>query len=84
VRLHVVAGTRVTSSERGKAFLFIAVSVDEMPPDDRERYLDLAVFPEDTPIPESPLQVLWGLTPPEILADRPRSQHSGGALPRTR
>ena len=39
------------------------MSVDELPPDDRERYLDLVVFPEDAPIPEGPLQVLWGLTP---------------------
>jgi WD40 repeat protein len=46
----------------------IAVSVDELPPDDRERYLDLAVFPEDAPIPEGPLQVLWGLTPPKTRA----------------
>ncbi len=46
----------------------IAVSVDEPPPDDRERYLDLAVFPEDEPIPEGPLQVLWGLTPATTCA----------------
>ena len=38
----------------------IAVSVDELPPDDRKRNLDLAVFPEDEPIPEGPLPVLWG------------------------
>ena len=36
----------------------IPVSVDELPPDNRERYLDLPVFPEDEPIPEGPLQVL--------------------------
>ena len=46
----------------------IAVSVDELPLDDRERYLDLAVFPEDEPIPEGPLQVLWGLTPAKTHA----------------
>ena len=28
---------------------------------DRERYLDLAVFPEDQPIPEEALRVLWKL-----------------------
>jgi WD40 repeat protein len=28
---------------------------------DRERYLDLAVFPEDQPIPEEALHVLWNL-----------------------
>jgi hypothetical protein len=44
------------------------VSVDELPPDDRERYLDLAVFPEDEPIPEGPLQVLWGVTPAKTRA----------------
>ena len=37
----------------------IAGSVDELPPDDRERYLDLAVFPGDAPIPEGPLPVEW-------------------------
>src|ERR1017187_9726487 len=46
----------------------IAVSVDELPLEDRERYLDLAVFPEDEPIPEGPLQVFWGLTPAKIRA----------------
>ena len=46
----------------------IAVSVEELPPDDHERYLDLAVFPEDEPIPEGPLQVLWGLTPAKTRA----------------
>ena len=28
---------------------------------DRERYHDLAVFPEDQPIPEEALRVLWNL-----------------------
>jgi hypothetical protein len=29
---------------------------------DRERYLDLALFPEDQPVPESALSVLWEAT----------------------
>ena len=41
----------------------IAVSVDDLPAEDRERYLDLAVFPEDEAIDEGALQVLWDLTP---------------------
>ena len=46
----------------------IAVSVEDLPLDDQERYLDLAVFPEDEPIPEGPLQVLWGLAPVKVRA----------------
>jgi WD40 repeat protein len=46
----------------------IAVGVDELPSEDREHYLDLAVFPEDEPIPAGPLQVLWGLTPAKTRA----------------
>ncbi|MHC4177957.1 MAG: NB-ARC domain-containing protein [Planctomycetota bacterium] len=41
----------------------IAVGVDDLPAQDRERYLDLAVFPEDQAIPEGSLQVFWDLTP---------------------
>jgi WD40 repeat protein len=37
----------------------IDVSVEDLPADVRERYLDLAVFPEDAPIPESVLQTYW-------------------------
>ena len=33
----------------------IEVSIDGLEPVDQERYLDLAVFPEDQPIPEGPL-----------------------------
>ena len=39
----------------------IEVSVEGLEAADRERYLDLAVFPEDQPIPEEPLRVLWNL-----------------------
>lgn len=43
----------------------IQVSVDALPPEMRTRYLDLAVFPEDTSIPEAVLATFWqpvGLT----------------------
>jgi APAF-1 helical domain len=39
----------------------IDVSVERLEPTDRDRYLDLAVFPEDQPIPEEALRVLWNL-----------------------
>jgi hypothetical protein len=39
----------------------IEVSVEGLESADRERYLDLAVFPEDQPIPEEALRVLWNL-----------------------
>src|SRR5208282_4117989 len=39
----------------------IEVSVEALDDSDRERYLDLAVFPEDQPIPETTLRVLWKL-----------------------
>ncbi|MBW4478464.1 MAG: hypothetical protein KME54_16760 [Tolypothrix brevis GSE-NOS-MK-07-07A] len=37
----------------------IQVSVEALEPEKRERYLDFAVFPEDTPIPEAVLQTFW-------------------------
>jgi hypothetical protein len=39
----------------------IEVSVEALDDPDRERYLDLAVFPEDQPIPETALRALWRL-----------------------
>src|SRR5271165_4933580 len=39
----------------------IEVSVEALDAPDRERFLDLAVFPEDQPIPETALSVLWKL-----------------------
>ena len=42
-------------------FRAIEVSLDALEEADRERYLDLAVFPEDQPIPEEPLRGLWNL-----------------------
>ena len=37
----------------------IQVSLDDLKPDLQARYLDFAVFPEDTPIPEAVLQTFW-------------------------
>jgi WD40 repeat protein len=39
----------------------INASIEDLEPSDRDRYLDLAVFPEDQPIPEGPLRALWSL-----------------------
>jgi hypothetical protein len=38
----------------------IEVSVEGLEPADRERHLDLVVFPEDQPIPESVMPLLTG------------------------
>jgi len=38
----------------------IDISVADLPHELRDRYLDLAVFPEDTAIPEAVLKVYWG------------------------
>ncbi len=39
----------------------IEVSVNALEPDQQRQYLDLAVFPEDSTIPEAALQALWGI-----------------------
>jgi WD40 repeat protein len=39
----------------------IEVSVDSLEPEERRHYLELAVFPEDTEVPEEALQLLWDL-----------------------
>jgi WD40 repeat protein len=39
----------------------IEVSIDALEAVDQERYVDLAMFPEDQPIPEEPLAALWKL-----------------------
>lgn len=44
----------------------IEVSIDALAPAVRERYLDFAIFPEDTPIPEAALATLWRLDPFEV------------------
>ncbi|MCT7988971.1 NB-ARC domain-containing protein, partial [Laspinema olomoucense] len=38
----------------------LQVSVDALPSDMATRYLDLAIFPEDRPIPEGVLEIFWG------------------------
>lgn len=40
-------------------FKAIQVSVEELEAEEQKRYLDFAVFPEDTPIPEAVLQTFW-------------------------
>ena len=50
-------------------FRAMAVSVDALEDQDKERYLDFAIFPEDTPIPEEAMQTLWqadGLSPYDV------------------
>lgn len=37
----------------------LAVSVEALAPEERERYLELAVFPEEAGIPEATLETLW-------------------------
>jgi WD40 repeat protein len=39
----------------------IEISIEDLEAADRERYLDLAMFPEDQPIPEEASRVLWNL-----------------------
>ncbi len=41
----------------------LEVSIDALEEVDRERYLDLAVFRDDQPIPEGTLSQLWSLSP---------------------
>ena len=46
----------------GNVFTSMRLSVDVLPDDVRARYLELAVFPEDTDIPESTIEQLWSRT----------------------
>jgi hypothetical protein len=39
----------------------VGVSIDALDSDDRERYLDLAVFPDHIAIPQEPLTALWSM-----------------------
>ena len=39
----------------------LAASIDTLPPDARDRYLRLAVFDGQGPVPQAAVQVLWGL-----------------------
>jgi len=65
----------------------IQASVDFLPEDDRAAYLQLAIFPEDTPIPLAPLEKLWGITGlklrnrAKLLVDRALARrHEDGAI----
>jgi hypothetical protein len=40
----------------------VAASLDRLTPDQRDRYLDLAVFPEDVDVPAEVLGLLWSAT----------------------
>jgi WD40 repeat protein len=44
----------------GSIFKSLGASVRALPPDEQERYRELAVFPEDTPVPEHVVAWLWG------------------------
>ena len=46
----------------GSVFGSMRLSVDALPKAERQRYLELAVFPEDTPVPESVVLALWKRT----------------------
>ncbi|WP_447600475.1 NB-ARC domain-containing protein [Nitrospira sp. Nam80] len=46
----------------GSIFKSMRCSVDALPPDARRRYLELAIFPEDTVIPERTVHKLWHQT----------------------
>jgi WD40 repeat protein len=39
----------------------LRASIDTLPPDARDRYMQLAVFNTEGPVPQAALQVLWGL-----------------------
>ncbi len=56
------AFNRRDATERGEAIsLTMNVSLDALSPEDRQRYLDLAVFPEDVNVPIRIVERLWGL-----------------------
>ncbi|MDI9640206.1 NB-ARC domain-containing protein, partial [Geitlerinema splendidum] len=47
----------------------LQVSIDSLSPEVAARYLDFAIFPEDTPIPEAVLKIFWageGLSPYDV------------------
>ena len=58
----VVAFDQRNAEERNQAIAkSIAVSMDLLTEDERERYLQLAIFPEDTDVPLSAVGALWRL-----------------------
>ncbi len=65
------AGLRVfnrrDATERSEAVsLTMDLSLDALSPGDRQRYLDLAIFPEDVDIPIRAVERLWGLEDWEV------------------
>ena len=64
----------------------IEVSLDSLEPEEQRRYLNLAIFPEDTEVPEAVLGLLWGLDEYDTrdlaaqLADRSLASLSSGRL----
>jgi hypothetical protein len=64
----------------------IQVSVEELEPQIQQRYFDLAVFPEDTPIDESTLALLWRINAEQVsetvdlYIERSLAQRRGNGL----
>jgi WD40 repeat protein len=64
----------------------IEVSVESLEQEEQKRYLELAVFSEDTEVPEAALQLLWGLDEYDTrdladhLADRSLAWFNSGRL----
>lgn len=64
----------------------IEVSVEDLEPEEKRHYLDLAVFPEDTEVPEAALQLLWSMDEYDTqdladhLADRSLARVNAGRL----
>ncbi len=54
----------------GSVFKALGASVDALAEDARARYLELAIFPEDTPVPESVIVRLWSQALNEERAKR--------------
>ena len=51
-------------NQTGSIFYGLQASLERLPPSDAQRYLELAVFPEDLPIPISTIGCLWQETAP--------------------
>ena len=58
----VTAFDRADAGQRDEAVRrTVAASRDQLPPDDRRRFQELAIFPEETAVPITTLERLWGL-----------------------
>jgi len=64
----------------------IEVDLEGLEAEEQRRYMDLAVFPEDTQVPEAVLELLWGLDEydtgelADLLADRSLARFNSGHL----